>query len=89
MNRLTEQWARDLAMRTPSVMVPELNDAGPWWPWSEAAPIVRQTFRVRVERFLDGDMSVIPTEVRMVPCAFLDPTTLIERAELKAANDPA
>lgn len=65
-NRLTEQWARDLAVRTPSVMVPELNDEGPWWPWYEAAPIARQTFRTRVERFLEGDTSVLPTEVRMV-----------------------
>jgi hypothetical protein len=39
--------------------VPELDDAGPWWPWSDAAPIVRVTFRARVQRFIDGDVSVI------------------------------
>lgn len=59
-NQLTERWAIDLAERTPPSMVPELIDVGPWWPWSDAAPIVRQTFRARVERFLDGDASVIP-----------------------------
>jgi hypothetical protein len=58
-NRLTEQWAIDLAARTSPSMVPELDDAGPWWPWSDAAPIVRATFRARVQRFIDGDVSVI------------------------------
>lgn len=67
-NRLTERWAIDLAERTPSFMVPELIDVGPWLPWSHAAPIVRQTFRARVERFLDGDVSVLP-EFYQAPCA--------------------
>lgn len=61
MDRLTEQWAIDLAKRTPQSMVPELSGMGPWWPWSDAAPVVRAAFRARVERFLDGDTSVLPT----------------------------
>jgi hypothetical protein len=66
-NQLTEKWAIDLAQRTPPSMVPVLIDVGPWWPWSDAAPIVRQTFRARVEQFLDGDVSVIP-DINSTPC---------------------
>lgn len=66
-NRLIEQWAIDLAHRTPPIMVPELDGMGPWLPWPDAAPIVRQTFRARVGRFLHGDASVLPDQVVTAP----------------------
>jgi|GEM_PF-6189374 len=64
-NERTDRWAMDLAARTPAEMVPELADAGPWWPWHTAEPIVRQVFRERLRVFLTGDTSVLPPERAM------------------------